>query len=214
MVAQIDWLEGNPSSQHQAALGVQGPCSWEGPHSLVIFPGQDPGQATPSSGESTFGFWPWQLKPTQDAPTEVLGVGGGNCQSSALDHPVCGCGWRAQVAGRIVKGRRCKSLTPPTRCHLSPSGNRDGDFLTGLPYPSRPVQASHDSKQAFFFNLSATNWHLPRALPMTEQQRHLPSASMKIEHHAPKAVELQQSLREFRVEWGTLCSRQSGGTGL
>ena len=29
--------------------------------------------------------------------------------------------------------------------------------------------------------LSATNWHLPRALPMTEQQRHLPSASMELE---------------------------------
>ena len=28
------------------------------------------------------------------------------------------------------------------------------------------------------------------------------------------AVGLQQSLREFRVEWGTLCSRESGGTGL
>ena len=31
---------------------------------------------------------------------------------------------------------------------------------------------------------SITNWHLPRALPMTEQQRHLPSASVEIEPHA------------------------------
>ena len=63
-------------------------------------------------------------------------------------------------------------------------------------------------------SISTTNWHLPRALPMTEQQRHLPSASMEIEPHGAIAVDLQQSLREFRVERGTLCSRESGGTGL
>ena len=45
-----------------------------------------------------------------------------------------------------------------------------------------------------------TNWHLPRASPMTEQQRHLPSASMEIEPHATVADDLQQPLREFRVE--------------
>ena len=48
--------------------------------------------------------------------------------------------------------------------------------------------------------VSATNWHLPRALPMTEQQRHLPSASTETEPHAAIPVDLQQSLREFRVE--------------
>ena len=32
--------------------------------------------------------------------------------------------------------------------------------------------------------------------------------------HAAIAIGLQQSLREFRMEWGTLCSRESGGTGL
>ena len=47
---------------------------------------------------------------------------------------------------------------------------------------------------------------------MTEQQRPLPSASMKIEPRAAMAVDLQQSLRDFRVEWGTLCSRESSGT--
>ena len=62
--------------------------------------------------------------------------------------------------------------------------------------------------------LSTTNWHLPRALPTTEQQRHLPSASMETEPHAAIAVDLQQPLREFKVEPGTLCSRESGGTGL
>ena len=49
---------------------------------------------------------------------------------------------------------------------------------------------------------------------MTEQQRHLPSASMETEPHAAIAVDLQQPLREFKVERGTLCSRESGGTGL
>ena len=62
--------------------------------------------------------------------------------------------------------------------------------------------------------VSTTNWHLPRTLRMTEQQRHLPSASTETEPHAAIAVDLQQPLREFRVEWGTLCSRESGGTGL
>ena len=48
--------------------------------------------------------------------------------------------------------------------------------------------------------MSTTNWHLPRALPMTEQQSCLPSASMETEPHAAIAVDPQQSLREFRVE--------------
>ena len=48
--------------------------------------------------------------------------------------------------------------------------------------------------------MSTTNWHLPRALQMTEQQRPLPSASMEIEPRAAIAVELQQPLTEFRVE--------------
>ena len=41
---------------------------------------------------------------------------------------------------------------------------------------------------------------------MTEQQRHLPSASTEIEPQAAIAVDLQQPLREFIVEGGTLCS--------
>ena len=49
---------------------------------------------------------------------------------------------------------------------------------------------------------------------MTEQQRHLPSASTETEPHAAIAGDLQQPLRELRVEGGTLCSRESGGTGL
>ena len=46
--------------------------------------------------------------------------------------------------------------------------------------------------------LLTTNWHLPRALPRTEQQRHLPSASREIEPPAAVAADFQQSLREFR----------------
>ena len=44
--------------------------------------------------------------------------------------------------------------------------------------------------------------------------RHLHSLSTEIEPRAAIAVDLQQPLTEFRVEWGTLCSRESGGTGL
>ena len=62
--------------------------------------------------------------------------------------------------------------------------------------------------------MSTTNWHLPRALSKTKQQRHLPFASKEIEPHVAIAVDLQQPLRDFRVEWDALCSRQSGGTGL
>ena len=32
--------------------------------------------------------------------------------------------------------------------------------------------------------MSTTNWHLPRALPMTEQQRHLPSTSFQSQRKA------------------------------
>ena len=39
--------------------------------------------------------------------------------------------------------------------------------------------------------MSTTNWHLPRALPTVEQQRHLPSTSTEIEPHAAIAVDLQ-----------------------
>ena len=62
--------------------------------------------------------------------------------------------------------------------------------------------------------VSTTNWRLPTASPRSEQQRHLPSASMETEPHAAIAVDLQQPQREFRVERGTLCSRESSGTGL
>ena len=55
---------------------------------------------------------------------------------------------------------------------------------------------------------------LTSKLPTTEGQRHLPSASTEIEPHAPIAVDLQHPPREFRVEGGTMCSRESGGTGL
>ena len=49
-------------------------------------------------------------------------------------------------------------------------------------------------------SMSTINWHLPRALLTTEQQRHLPPAYREIEPHAAGNVDLQQPLREFRVE--------------
>ena len=48
--------------------------------------------------------------------------------------------------------------------------------------------------------MSATNCHLPIALPVTEQQGHLPSASAEIEHCATAAVDFQHLLREFSLE--------------
>ena len=44
-----------------------------------------------------------------------------------------------------------------------------------------------------------TNWHLSRSLPMTEQ-RHMPSASTETKPLATMATDLQQTLRECRVE--------------
>ena len=48
--------------------------------------------------------------------------------------------------------------------------------------------------------MSTTNWHLPRALTMSEQQRHLSSAAMEFEPSAAIAVDFQHPLRELRVE--------------
>jgi len=56
-----------------------------------------------------------------------------------------------------------------------------------------------------------------KALPVTEQQPqvHLPSASAETEPCAAAAANLQYPLRGMQGgEWGTLCSRETGGTGL
>ena len=51
-------------------------------------------------------------------------------------------------------------------------------------------------------------------LPVTEQG-HLPSASVEVEPFAAAATNLQHPLREIPGgEWGSLCSRETGGTGL
>ena len=63
------------------------------------------------------------------------------------------------------------------------------------------------------YMMSTTNWQ-PRALSVTEQQGHFPSASVETEPCAAVAVDLQHPLGEFRMEWGTLCFRKSSGTGL
>ena len=66
------------------------------------------------------------------------------------------------------------------------------------------------------FDLSAANYKLAltRTLPMTEQQRHLPSASTEIEPYAAIAFDLQQPLREFRVDAynPTILQVSSGGS--
>ena len=49
-----------------------------------------------------------------------------------------------------------------------------------------------------FFVLSTTNWCLPRALPVTEQQRHLPSASTEMEARAARAADLQARESRWR----------------
>ena len=55
---------------------------------------------------------------------------------------------------------------------------------------------------------------MARALPAAEQQGPLPSASVDTESCPPVAVDLQHPLRKFRVDWDTLCSRESGGISL
>ena len=52
-------------------------------------------------------------------------------------------------------------------------------------------------------------------LPETEQQQgHFPSASAETEPCEAAAVDFQYTLREFSVERGTLCTRDSCGTSL
>ena len=51
-----------------------------------------------------------------------------------------------------------------------------------------------------FVVMSTTNWHMPKALPATEQQVHLPSASVETEPCAAAADDLEHALREFRKE--------------
>ena len=60
--------------------------------------------------------------------------------------------------------------------------------------------------------IGACQEHLPR----TEQyQGHLPSASAETEPCAAAAADCQHALRGIQGgEWGTLCSRETGGTGL
>ena len=56
-------------------------------------------------------------------------------------------------------------------------------------------------------SVSTTNCLLPRALPVTEHQGHLPSALAETEPCATATVDLQHPLREFTAESGTLCFR-------
>lgn len=90
-----------------------------------------------------------------------------------------------------------------------------GQCMSTLSYYQLSEETRHSPLTKLHILLeSTTHWHIPIALPTTKQQRHLPSASMEIKQDTAIAGELQQPLREFRVGWGTLCSRESGGTGL
>ena len=57
---------------------------------------------------------------------------------------------------------------------------------------------------AYCVVVSTTNGHLSRTLPATEQQGHLSSASVEIETSTTAAVNLQNPLGEFKVEWDEL----------
>ena len=85
-----------------------------------------------------------------------------------------------------------KDRTPgsPTGPHLISQGDLDSRFDLSI----------NDCLTLDKLLLSTTNWHLPRTLPMTEQQGHLPSASVEIETCVAAATDLQHLLREFRVE--------------
>ena len=86
----------------------------------------------------------------------------------------------------IPMGQRCVFYFPAMR-----------DKMVMKCHPPPPKYGwIYDHKGA----MSTANWHLPDALPTTEQQRHLPSVSMEIEDHAAAAIDLQQLLREFRVK--------------
>ena len=114
----------------------------------------------------------------------------------------------------------CPTLCDPMDCNLSGSsvhGIFQAIVLEWIAiFFSRGSSQSRDRTQVSrivdtLYCLSH-HFYLPRALPTAEQQR--PSASMGTEPQAATAVDLQHPLREFRVEGGTQCSRESGGTGL
>ena len=81
-------------------------------------------------------------------------------------------------------------VTPRTAAHQAPPsvGFSRQECWSGVPLPS-----PNDKCKSI-----ANDW-----------TRHLQSLSTEIEPRAAIAIDLQQPLTEFRVEWGTLCSRES-----
>lgn len=76
-----------------------------------------------------------------------------------------------------------------------------------FPWPVFSLKETHRQQSKFesglnqnSLDVSTTNWHLPRPLPTRDQQRPLPSASTETEARAAMATDLQQPLREIRVE--------------
>ena len=98
--------------------------------------------------------------------------------------------WKLDSCLQEMGDRKASVPGSPTGPHLISQGGLDSRFDLSI----------NDCLTLDKLLLSATNWHLPRALPTTEQQGLLPSASVEIETCAAAAIDLQHLLREFRVE--------------
>ena len=77
----------------------------------------------------------------------------------------------------------------------------------GMSLPSNTGQKGHEMapKHGQIYDhkgaMSTTNWHLPRALPMTEQQTHLPSTSFQsLRKGMPKNVQTTAQLTHLTHE--------------
>ena len=71
------------------------------------------------------------------------------------------------------------------------------------------------SRHTLILNVSTTNWHLPRAFAVIEQEGHLLYSSAGIELYAAAAGDQSTTPRGTQGgEWDTLCSTETGGTGL
>ena len=97
--------------------------------------------------------------------------------------------WKLDSCLQEMGDRKASVPGSPTGPYLISQGGLDSRFDLSI----------NDCLTLDKLLLSTTNWHLPRALPTTEQG-HLPSASVGTEACAAAAIDLQHLLREFRVE--------------
>ena len=106
--------------------------------------------------------------------------------------------------------------------------NRKSLRMTGIFTLQKWTKKSWETKQGTGDQTNKLCSRLSQQIPSTCQlqigtyQRHCQQVNNKgichppwrLNPHAVIAVDLQQPLREFRVEWDTLWSRESDGTGL